>query len=310
MTSRRGFYSFFAVLCVLTLLAGPGTVHAVVRCEAVHDHRTGLEVITPQLSAYQRQGVEYGLNYTSFKHLLRAYEKIREGRIEGDNIYEQFLTALQIRLNVQEAQLAAIPASGPLVITSNHPFGGLDGIILVALLKRIRPDVKFLAAEMLTVVPELRGAIIPVSFAKGPEGSAARQAAFEAAQAHAAAGGALIVFPAGGVAQARGFLGLGKAVDTPWKAGAARILQATGATQVSAYFPGQNSLLFQTLGRIPGVRPLFLGREIVNKEDTDVTVRFAAPQRPKWNEDGVTPEEITRSLRERTEALAGSEQNL
>lgn len=294
----------FSLLCVLALFGGPSTVHAVVRCEAIHDLRSGLEIVTPGLSAYQRQGVAYGLNYTSFKHLLRAYDRIREGRIEGENIYEQFLTALTIRLKVQEPQLAAIPRTGPMVLTSNHPFGGLDGIILVALMKRLRPDVKFMAAEMLTVIPELRGAIIPVSFAKGPEGSAARQQAFESAMAHVAEGGALIIFPAGGVAQATGFLGLGKAIDTPWKAGAARILQATGATQVSAYFPGQNSLLFQTLGRIPGVRPLFLGREIVNKEDTDVTVRFAEPQRRDWLENGVTPEEITHALRERTDALA------
>lgn len=305
MNRLQSWKALFLILCVLAAPGVPAPVHAVNRCEAVHGplSRGGLEVLLPGLSSARRRAVEYGLQYTSFRHLLRAYDRIREGRVEGENVYEQFLTALNIRLRYDPQAHAAIPREGPLVLTSNHPFGGLDGLILVALVKRVRPDVKFLAADMLAAVPEFRGALIPVSFAKGPEGAAARQRAFEDASDHVAGGGALVIFPAGAVAQASGWLGLGRAVDAPWKPGAARILQQTGAAQVSAYFPGQNSLLFQTLGRIPGVRPLFLGREIVNKEDTDVTVLFSTPLRRDWKEDGTSPEELTRFLRQRTDEL-------
>ena len=45
--------------------------------------------------------------------------------------------------------LARVPASGPLVVVANHPFGGVDGLALYALLRRVRPDVKLLGNYLL-----------------------------------------------------------------------------------------------------------------------------------------------------------------
>ena len=51
---------------------------------------------------------------------------------------------------------ARIPASGPVVVVANHPYGVLDGAILTVLLTRVRPDVKVLTNSLLADVPELR----------------------------------------------------------------------------------------------------------------------------------------------------------
>ena len=32
-----------------------------------------------------------------------------------------------------------------MVVVSNHPFGGIEGVILLSLLRRVRPDVKAMA---------------------------------------------------------------------------------------------------------------------------------------------------------------------
>lgn len=294
-------------MLVLSSALQPVPVQALVRCQSVHGPEDGLstralEVLAPELTDYQRSGIEYALQFTSFKQLLKAYELIREGKVQGANIYEKFMTALRIHLRYRPESLAEVPATGPLVVTSNHPYGGLDGIILLALLNRIRPDVKFMAAAMLAKVPELQDGIIPINFEKTPEGANDRKQAFAQAMAHVAQGGALIVFPAGAVAQA-GWMGLGKAVDSVWRAGAARILQATGATSVSVNFPGQNSYVFQLLGRIPGMRPLFLGREVVNKADNDIQLLIAPPVTRDWTEGGLTAEDLTLALRQRTDEL-------
>ncbi len=58
--------------------------------------------------------------------------------------------------------LARIPAQGPVVVVANHPFGGVEGVILPALLGTVRQDVKILANYMLRPVTELRDLFIYV----------------------------------------------------------------------------------------------------------------------------------------------------
>ena len=51
------------------------------------------------------------------------------------------LAALGVTCQVDAAGLARIPATGPLVVIANHPFGAVEGLMLLAMLRRIRPDV-------------------------------------------------------------------------------------------------------------------------------------------------------------------------
>ena len=51
--------------------------------------------------------------------------------------------------------LRKIPASGPVVAVSNHPFGILDGVILADLLTGLRSDVRILTNQLLGELPEL-----------------------------------------------------------------------------------------------------------------------------------------------------------
>ena len=46
-----------------------------------------------------------------------------------------------------EADLAHIPATGPLVVVSNHPFGVVEGLVLARLITAIRPDVLVKGAD-------------------------------------------------------------------------------------------------------------------------------------------------------------------
>ena len=76
-------------------------------------------------------------------------------RGEEESFSERALKSLSIKLDVDESALQAIPQTGPLVVVANHPFGGIDGLALLALIKRRRPDVKIVANDILKRVPEL-----------------------------------------------------------------------------------------------------------------------------------------------------------
>src|SRR5690349_19195622 len=68
--------------------------------------------------------------------------------------------ALDVACGVSDTDLARIPKTGPLIVVANHPFGGLDGLALLSLLQRVRPDVKVMANHLLRRIPDLRDSMI------------------------------------------------------------------------------------------------------------------------------------------------------
>ena len=51
---------------------------------------------------------------------------------------DRLIEALGVTIEVNEEDLQKIPKEGAFITISNHPFGGLDGIILIKLLSKIR----------------------------------------------------------------------------------------------------------------------------------------------------------------------------
>src|SRR5215471_10047955 len=59
----------------------------------------------------------------------------------GDQpIAERLLEFLAVSCAVADADLQQVPRSGAAIVTANHPFGILEGAVLAALLRRVRPD--------------------------------------------------------------------------------------------------------------------------------------------------------------------------
>src|SRR3546814_9098827 len=95
--------------------------------------------------------------------------------------------------------LDAVPQSGATVVVANHPFGGVEGVLLGKLLRQRRSDVKILVNDMLTRIPEMRELFIPVSVLD-PKARARNASGLREANRHLKAGGLLLLFPAGMVA--------------------------------------------------------------------------------------------------------------
>src|SRR5690242_19017104 len=84
--------------------------------------------------------------------LRELYQRVKAAG-EG-SIWDRLLAEMRINPELSPEDLARVPRSGPVVVVANHPFGILDGVIIVAILLRLRPDVKLLANFVLSAVPE------------------------------------------------------------------------------------------------------------------------------------------------------------
>lgn len=160
--------------------------------------------------------------------------------------------------------LGRIPASGPLAVVSNHPFGVVEGLALLELLRSVRPDVKVMANYLLGLVPEIREHLIEVD-PFGGEGSGARSlSGLKQAIRWLKDGHVLAVFPAGEVAslQLSKFL----VADPRWHQSVAGIVRKAKAPVLPVFFRGRNSNLFQAAGLVHArLRTAMLPRETVKR---------------------------------------------
>jgi putative hemolysin len=216
---------------------------------------------------------------------------------------EALLSEMEIKLDVQPADLERIPVKGPLVAVANHPFGVLDGASLAVLLSRVRPDVKILTNSLLEGIPELREQCIFVDPFHTAASVDKNIKPLKQALDWLRRGGALAVFPAGEVSQWN--VRQGQVTDPAWNTVAARLVRKTGANALPVYFCGRNSVTFQLLGLInPKLRTLFLLQEFLQQREKNVRVRIGKAIPSELIANLENDEEATEYLRLRTYLLS------
>jgi len=219
---------------------------------------------------------------------------------------QKALDALHTTYHVSPSDLARIPRTGPLIVVSNHPFGGLDGIILAALLRSVRPDVKVMANYLLARIPDLHDFMIFVDPFATKDSARKNIRALRSAIDHVSAGGLLTIFPAGEVShldwQKRTI------IDPAWSDTVARIVRKTNAPVLPVFFGGSNSPLFQLLGMVhPLLRTAMLPRELLNKKTKSVAVQIGNPITTKKLQSFTNDEDLTAYLRLRCYVLQARE---
>ena len=234
--------------------------------------------------------------------LQKIYEEAT--LLDGDNFFENVLKVMNVDWEVSSGTLESIPKEGPLVIVANHPFGGIDGIVLGAAITRIRPDCKFLLNYMLNVFPALAKHAIPVDpFGNSPK--AANLQSMRQSMFHLKQGGCLGVFPAGKVSNFN--WSHREVMDDEWNSHAAALAQKTNAKIVPIHFSGRNSIPFQTAGMVhPRLRTALLPREMINKSGTKVQFSVGRTIGPQIAKRFESPEALSHYLRLSTYALKGS----
>ena len=169
-------------------------------------------------------------------------------------------------------------AAGPTVFVANHPYGVLDGIVISWLVEKVRPDFLVLTNAVLMRAEEVRDYVLPIDFSDTPEARAMNVRSRAAARAQLEKGGAVVVFPAGGVSTAPDRLGRLPAVDAPWQPFVAQLVQRAKATVVPIWFGGQNSRLFQIASHVSlTLRLSLLFHEVKTRIGASLPVAIGAP---------------------------------
>ncbi len=232
----------------------------------------------------------------SLEELERIYGLVRQG---GEDFVETALSVLGVRIDVTPEDLARIPKRGALMVVANHPFGGIEGLVLAAILKRVRPDVRVMANYMLGRMPEMRELIIPVD----PFGNAVARNArpLRGCMQWLNEGGALGVFPAGEVSHLRPSL---RVEDPPWSPTIARIARRRAVPVLPVHFEGGNGPLFQLAGLVhPRLRTVLLPRELARFTNRAVRVRIGKVIPPSSFAAYASDAELVDYLRLRTYVL-------
>lgn len=186
---------------------------------------------------------------------------------------ERALRAVGVGTDFDLEGLTRIPKTGPLIVVANHPYGGLDGLILAALLQRVRPDARLLANFLLKNIPEMESTCLFVDPFGGPAAQARNRTSMKQAIRWVSEGGALGVFPAGEVSHFTWQRGC--VTDPAWDDTIARLALRTQATVVPVFFSGRNSRLFQCLGLLhPRLRTAMLPRELLRLRGKSVRVEI------------------------------------
>jgi putative hemolysin len=181
--------------------------------------------------------------------------------------------ALGVKYEAPADHLKRIPGEGPLIVVANHPYGGLEGLILIHLLRSVRPDAKVLANYILHRFPQVQDALILVDPFGGNSAKTFNLAPLRESVIWVRNGGALGVFPAGQVSSVDLTTGLIR--DRQWQSPVARLIRITQAPVLPLFFEGSNDFVFQLAGLVhPRVRTAMLPRAMVKSRGKSVGVRI------------------------------------
>lgn len=199
-------------------------------------------------------------------------------KIYDDNpaaFLDSLIDTLGVTVEICDEDLQKIPAEGAFITVSNHPFGGLDGILLIKLLTKIRPDYKVLANFLLKQIAPIEDYILGIGPSEGHR-TIPRTGSLKEAMRHVLDGKPLGVFPAEEVSfyQADS----NHVEDPEWNAGTLTLIKRAKVPVIPIYLKGSNSLLFYLLGLIhPMLRNIKLPSELLNKKNRVVKMRIGNP---------------------------------
>ena len=240
---------------------------------------------------------------TGLTRLDGLYQRTRRQTSEGDFL-DRALASLGVQLQLDPQRLAQVPERGPLLIVSNHPFGGVEGMALAQALRRRRPDLRILANHLLGRIPELDPLMIHIDPFGGAAATRRNRAPLRQTLAWLKEGGALLVFPAGAVSHWQ--FAQRAVIDPPWQPAAAWLARRSGATVLPVFVGGRNSALFQAAGLVsPRLRTALLVRELLDSHRRPLRAELGRPIAAKELDGLGTDEECTAWLRLKVYTLAG-----
>ncbi|MFT7386433.1 MAG: putative hemolysin [Nonlabens sp.] len=212
------------------------------------------------------------------------------------------LEDLQIEFEIPVEDLRRIPKNGAFITISNHPLGGVDGVLLLKLLLERRPDYKIIANFLLHRIEPLKPFIMPVNPFEDRKDVKSSTVGFMQAIRHLKNDLPLGIFPAGEVSTYRD----GKlVVDKTWEESAMKLIQRAEVPVIPIYFHAKNSRMFYLLAKLNDVfRTAKLPSEVLSQKNRVVKVRIGNPISVKAQKEHESLNDFTEFLRRKTYMLS------
>jgi len=195
------------------------------------------------------------------------------GHLRDSELIEAGLKHFDIKFIVSGSE--NIPEKGRYIFVSNHPLGGLDGLVFIYELSKHFHDIKFPVNDILTNIENLSGIFLPVN----KHGAQAKKAAILIEQAYAS-DCQILYFPAGLCSRKK----RGVIKDLQWhKSFISKSIQHK-RNIVPAFFSGRNSNFFYNLanfrkflGLKANIEMLYLADEMFKQKDNEISLVFGKP---------------------------------
>ena len=218
------------------------------------------------------------LNY--FRRILREDDINKAmghfGHLEGLEFIDAAFQFLNCTVHIEGAE--KIPEDESIIIASNHPMGGLDGMAFMKAVGSRREDFKFLVNDVLLNIKNIARFFVPVNkVGENPREASRRiQEAYNQDQL-------ILVFPAGLVSRKIN----GKVQDLEWKKSFIKKAIQHKKDILLVHIDGRNSNFFynlarwrQRLGLKFNIEMLYLADEMFKQRDHTIHVRFG--ERLSW----------------------------
>jgi len=178
-------------------------------------------------------------------------------------------------VNVEVSGMENIPASGRFIFASNHPLGGLDGLVLMNEVGKKFPDLKFIVNDLLLNVKNFEPVFIPVN--KHGRQSTEYARLIETAYKSDTQ---ILYFPAGLCSRKI----KGKIIDLPWhKSFIVKSVQFKRDI-IPVYFEGRNTNFFYNLANLrkflgikANIEMMFLVGEMFKQQKKKIKLTFGKP---------------------------------
>jgi putative hemolysin len=203
---------------------------------------------------------------------IQQFEK-RFAYLEGFDFIDEVLRYFDFTYKISGRDMERIPSHGRVIIVANHPIGTLDGLALLNLVRKVRPDVKVVANEFLSRFKAYGPVLLPIDNISGrtPRDNLKNISKYLEQE------GAVIIFPAGEVSR----MGPQGVRDGVWNKGFYRFAKETRSPVLPIYVDGRNSMFFYALSIVAKpLSTLWLMHEMFKQENN--TIEFKVGDRVEY----------------------------
>jgi 1-acyl-sn-glycerol-3-phosphate acyltransferase len=195
------------------------------------------------------------------------------GHLRDSELIAAGLEHFEIKFRVYGSE--NIPQMGRYIFVSNHPLGGLDGLVFIYELSKHFHNIKFPVNDILTNIENLSGIFLPVN----KHGAQAKDAARMIEEAYSS-DSQILYFPAGLCSRKK----RGIIKDLQWhKSFITKAIQHNRDI-VPAFFSGRNSNFFYNLANVrkilglkANIEMLYLADEMFKQKDKEILLVFGKP---------------------------------